>query len=58
MNDNDRRMIYEKHISQIDKKHAILDEKFDFRNFNTVHMTISSNHTNVTKINVHSGIGR
>lgn len=58
MNDNDRRMIYEKHISQIDKKHAILDEKFDFQNFNTVHMTISSHHTNVTKINVHSGIGR
>lgn len=57
MNDNDRRMIYEKHISQIEK-HAILDEKFDFQNFNTVHMTISSNHTNVTKINVHSGIGR
>lgn len=29
------RMMYEMHISQLDKKHANIDEKFYFKNFNT-----------------------
>lgn len=35
-------MMYEKQISEIDKKkHAILDEKYNFKTFNTAHVAKS-----------------